>query len=617
MKKRPDLQFDEAVFDDYANRDFDYVEQPPERGVFLFVGGFALLFLFLAFARVVFLSVIRGNFYAVRAETNVNREVTLPANRGIITDRFGEVLASNIGTFSVFIDVPEILKQEGALDGLVTAFSGVLSVSEVEIRDVISKTDLERGEGLAVIRDVTAEEAIKVKTLNLSHVSVKEDYTRKYADPVFSSLLGYTGSVDSGSAIVGKTGLEAYYDPLLRGKDGVHVFYRNVKGEVFNEKVIADPVPGQELRTTIDAGFERYFSKRLTAGLTSLGLRSGVGLAINPQTGEVLALVNIPVFDNNVFVNRRASEERAKLLTDPLHPLFNRALSGAYNPGSVIKPLVALAALHEKVVDPTFQIYSPGYITLPNPYFPDKPSVFLDWRPQGWVDIHSALARSSNVYFYEVGGGFQNLVGLGIDRLRKYWQYFGFGTKTGIDLDQESTGFLPSPDEKEARTGQIWRIGDTYNVSIGQGDFLATPIQVLNLIASIANDGIMYVPRLVKDHKSSQVALDYSSWSNELKEVHQGMIDGVQKSYGTSYLLHDLPFAVAAKTGSAQIENNTKTNAFFVGYEASNHPQIAILVLIENSKEGSLNAVPVAKDVLNWYYENRIQNKKTDAPLTP
>ena len=327
-------------------------------------------------------------------------------------------------------------------------------------------------------------------------------------------------------------------------------------------------------------------------------------------------MVNLPSFNKNIFVESGHNTEKSRILNSSNHPLFNRSVSGAYNPGSTIKPLVALAALSEGVIDAKKQIFSAGFIEIPNPYFPDKPSRFLDWKPHGWVDLHSALARSSNVYFYEIGGGFNDTKGLGIDKLKEWWGKFGLGQKTNIDLPSEDNGFLPDPEIKERKTRDIWRIGDTYNVSIGQGDLLVTPIQLINFIAAIANGGKLYQPYVVKNiigpnneiaKENNQLILsDYSSLSDYIAEVQKGMNDTVDKSYGTAHLLSDLPVTVAAKTGSAQILNNTQTNAFFVGYAPAVNPQIAILVLIENAREGSLNAVPVAKDVLNWYHWNRL-----------
>jgi penicillin-binding protein 2 len=354
--------------------------------------------------------------------------------------------------------------------------------------------------------------------------------------------------------------------------------------------------------------------ERLQQGLRYLGVHAGVGLALDPRTGEVLALVSLPTYDNNIFVTPGKSAERGRLVTDSVRkPLFNRAVSGAYNPGSTIKPLVALAALREKVISPSATIYSAGYIDVPNPYVPDKPSRFVEFNMHryGWVDVRSALAKSSNVYFYTVGGGFGSVQGLGLERLNQYWKKFGLGAKTGIELEPEAAGFLPTAEEKQSRTHQPWRLGDTFNVSIGQGDLLLSPLQLINYIASIANGGTLYRPRLIHEiggvpAPASPKIFDYTDWKMEVKEVQLGMRDGVEKEYGTSYTLHDLPITVGAKTGSAQTNNNTRTNAFFAGYAPFEDPEIAILILIENAKEGSLNAVPIAKDIFNWYYYNRV-----------
>ena len=239
----------------------------------------------------------------------------------------------------------------------------------------------------------------------------------------------------------------------------------------------------------------------------------------------------------------------------------------------------------------------------------------MDWKPHGWVDVRSAIARSSNIFFYAAGGGWQDVKGLGVEKLKEYWKIFGFGEKTGIDTEGESIGFLPDPEEKEIRTKDIWRIGDTYNVSIGQGDLQVTPIQILSQISAIANGGDWYRPFLVSaiGNKTStttvnkpEITRNFSDFGSYIGEVQEGMKDTVRKPYGTAFMLSDLPFESAGKTGSSQVANNARTNAFFVAYAPAANPQIAILVLVENAREGSLNAVPIGKDVLNWYYQNRM-----------
>ena len=291
--------------------------------------------------------------------------------------------------------------------------------------------------------------------------------------------------------------------------------------------------------------------------------------------------------------------------------------------------LAALAALKEEVVNSTRKIFSPGYIDIQNPYDLEEFTRYRDWRWQGNVDLSSAIAQSSNVYFYVVGGGAPRGVdpqilsgggyvgGLGINRLHSWWEKFLLGRYTGIDLPGEAEGFLPTPSWKEEKSGMPWLLGDTYNVAIGQGDLLLTPIQLLNYISAIANGGKIYEPVVNLDREYPKILADLSELLPEILEVRKGMEEAVTSLMGTAHTLSDLGFKVAAKTGTAEVRSKQDQNAFFVGYlpapasAKENKPApgspIAILVLVENSLEGSLNTVPIAKDVLNWYYWNRIR----------
>jgi penicillin-binding protein 2 len=460
-------------------------------------------------------------------------------------------------------------------------------------------------------------------------VELKSDFARTYPNgPVFSSVIGYTGRVTTADLaddpgltdqdVIGKTGIEAFYDKALRGTPGVNVTYANAAGQTLGEKQQSVPQIGAPLTLTIDGGLQTYFYNALSNQLAALGRPIGLGIAIDPQTGAVLSLIDLPGYDNNVFSEPGQDATIQDLLTSPDRPLFNRAVGGYYNPGSTIKPLDAVAALTEGVIDSTREIFSPGYLLVPNPYSSSTPTRFLDWQYQGNVNLAAALAQSSDVYFYIVGGGSPprsapllndpsdyGISGLGISRLDAWWQKFGLGKPTGIDLPDEGTGFLPTPAWKQQHSGTPWLLGDTYDVSIGQGSLLLTPIQLLDYIGAIANGGDIYRPFL-NASSTPAVAEDLTSLLPEIQQVQEGMREGVTAPKGTSYTLHNLPFSVCAKTGSAQVENNTQENALFVGYAPCDDPQIALLILIENSKQGSLNAVPVAGEVLNWYYENRM-----------
>jgi penicillin-binding protein 2 len=461
----------------------------------------------------------------------------------------------------------------------------------------VAAFDLENDEIIVVARDITRDQVLAVKDAALPGVFVEDDYKRYYPYREVAHMMGYVGQSSENARIHGRTGIEAAYNEQLDGTDGKKILHTNAVGEEQGFAVVEKATIGNDVHTTIDLTFQQYFHERFLEGLATLGRTAGLGLAMNPQTGEVLAMMSFPDYDPNAI---------ADYFTEPEQPLFNRAVSGTYNPASTIKIFHAAAALHEGVIAPTKQIYSAGYIELPNPYFPDNPSRFVDWKPHGWVDVRSALARSSNVYFYEVIGGFESQRGVGIERLRTYWNAFGFGRRTNIDIPGEATGFLPSPAEKEARTGNPWRIGDTYNISIGQGDLLLTPIQLITGVSAVLNGGTLYEP-YINQEKGPVVAGDISHMEDALREVREGMRDGASETYGTSYLLHDLPVEVLAKTGSAQVSNKTKTNALFVGAIPADDPELVILILIEDAKVGSINTLPTAKDVLRWYYENRIE----------
>jgi len=631
-----ELVFEDALRDDWA-RDLEVAEMPlsdrPLRylGVLLFAIGAAVA------GRLIFLSTVRADFYTLRAEHNLDQYAQTPAPRGVITDRFGAPLAESEPVFSAFLDVRTFASRPDLEEPTVEAITRIFNIRAEDVWNLVAQSDFEAStDPLLLTVDISREQIIALRNLQLPTLIVSGNYRRTYVDgPIFSSVIGYTGLVTkndlmnrpdlTGRSIVGKAGIEAAHEDQLKGQPGIQVTRRDARGAVIDTQTKSEPAIGQALTLTIDADFEREFHDALQNRLTFLGRTAGVGIALDPRNGEVLALVSFPTYDNNLFTVSGQDEEKRAVLSSPGKPLFNRAVSGLYNPGSTIKPLVGIAALAENVIDPKRIIFSPGYLDVPNPYDPENPTRYLDWRYQGDVNLAAAIAQSSNVYFYEVGGGDGDIVGLGISRLREWWQKFMIGAATGIDLPSEAAGLLPSPAWKQQTTGRPWLLGDTYNVSIGQGDLLLTPIQLINYITAIANGGAIYRPHLEKGTPPATLA-DLTSLAPQIREVQKGMLEAVRAPLGTAHTLSDLPFSVAAKTGSAQVRNNQQENAFFVGYlpavvslsgtkagapsNVDTGSQLAILILIENSKEGSLNAVPVAKEVLNWYYEHRIANSK-------
>ncbi len=595
------------------------IESPINHYVFLGAIFGLILFALIALGRVIDIGLLKSSFYSARAATNIHREVLTPAPRGIITDRTGVPLVTNELTFSAFVKVSDMVKNNER-DKVLAAVSDILDVDSKIFLEKLAEADLEKMDDIKIAEDVSREETIKLNSLGLESISIREDYKRHYGDMAFSHVIGYVGLprkedlqqnkklslVDA----IGRTGLESYYNDYLQGVNGEETIYKNAKGEAQDTESIQPPVPGNDLNTTIDAGLQKYFYDRLVYNTNLRGQTSGVGIALNPKTGEILSLISLPSFDANNI---------KKYLNMKSEPFFNRAIAGIYNPGSTIKPLHAVAGLHEGVISTTLKIFTRGFIEILNPYDPSAPpSKFIDHYCCGWLDVYSAIAASSNVYFYADGGGLppneadiikgaSGISGIGIKKLNEYWKKFGLADKTGIDLGGEGKSILPSPEEEKKRTGDIWRVGDTYNVSIGQGDLAINMMQLADYIAGVANKGKIYKPHLMQ--KDAEVLLDLSEFSPEFKEVEKGMMDSVYKPYGTSKTLADVPFKIAVKTGSAQTNFNTKTNALAVAYGPTDAPgggDIEVLVLIENAKEGSLNALPIAREVLTWYYENRI-----------
>ncbi|MBU6142043.1 hypothetical protein KGO95_02915 [Patescibacteria group bacterium] len=612
-----DFNLEHSIIESGIKNDLEVMEVPLSKNAFRLISVMVILFVGTVFLRVFDLSVVQGAFYSERSAMNVTEPVTLPATRGVIYGRYGTVLATNKPAFRVVFNAVTAEQEHLDLAKVASEAGPILQMSESDLQTTLGQANIEKTALVTLARNVDSQQIAAIEKLNEKALEVQDDYTRVYPmGPAFAQVIGYTGLAQYGE-VHGRAGLEQYYDSELSGTDGTRLFYRSATGDLLGEKLLTAPQNGEDMHTTIDAGLQQYFYDRIVQDLHDLGRNIGLGIALDPNTGQVLAMVNVPSYDNNIFTDASpaSTAARAALLSAPYEPLFNRAISGQYTPGSTIKPVDAIGGLTDGVITPQTEVFSKGYIELPNPYDPAHPSRFYDYEPNGWVNVRSALARSSNIFFYATGGGFGDVSGLGIDRLKQWWQFFGYGSKTGIDLAGESVGFLPDPQEKEAVKHDIWRIGDTYNVSIGQGDLLVTPIQLIRQIASIAANGKEYKPYLMQELVGSNgtttvatpdLTLDYSNLAPAITEVQQGMQDVVRMPYGTAYELHDLPFPVAAKTGTSQTDNNQKVNALFVGYAPADHPQVVVLVLVENANQSSLNVVPVGKDVLNWYYQNRI-----------
>jgi penicillin-binding protein 2 len=585
----------------------------------LFVLGLTMIMAMTAYAG--YLTTVRHEWYIQQADANRLRLLFIEAPRGKIYDRFGEILADNKDVFDVAALPLLIPKDEGELKAVAQKLSKIVGVSSQEL---LAKLQAARksayAQPLILLPNVESPVATLIEKAgdSLPGIKIIGRHIRVYPKgPAFSHVLGYTGKITKEElkrfsdaalgATIGRFGVEQAYDALLRGKNSREEIEVNAALEVVDMRRTSFAEPGQDLMLTIDAGFQETLYQIMTAYLAAYGYERAAAVALQPKTGEVLALISIPSFDNNRFAAGIGEKEYTALLRNPSRPLFNRALQGSYSPGSTVKPLIAVAALSEGIVTPDTKLdATKGYITIPNPYDPEKVSVFRDWRAHGWVDIRRAIAWSSNVFFYIVGGGYEGRQGLGITKINEWLKRFGLGVPTGIDLQGEASGLVPDPEwkAKNRPADPYWRLGDTYITSIGQGDLLVTPLQLAVAYAAIANGGKILEPYIVKGLRDRVERHQIEVAREHLEVVQDGM--RLATAEGSARSLSILPFETAGKTGTVQVSSG-KTNAVFAVYAPLEDPQILLVIIVENGGEGSSTAVPIAREALAWYWENRLK----------
>jgi penicillin-binding protein 2 len=355
------------------------------------------------------------------------------------------------------------------------------------------------------------------------------------------------------------------------------------------------PKDGEDLSLTLDLSLQIAAEEALKTGLARVHKTRGSVVVSDPRDGSILALVSWPAFDNNAFSGSVSSTLYQNLVHNQDQPLFPRAMAGSYPSGSTVKIVISAAALTEGIITPFTTVLSVGGIRLGAWFFPD-------WKVggHGITNVRKAIAQSVNTFFYTIGGGYQGFQGLGADRLSAWMKRFGLGEKTGIDLAAEVSGSVPTRAERERGGGQ-WYVGDTYNLSIGQGDLLVTPLQVNSYTSIIANGGYRYVPHVVANPHPSFT--EVGATDEAYKVVREGMRDCV--TGGSCRTVSFLPFPVSAKTGTAQWNSNKETHAWFTAYGSSEHPEVAVTVLVEEGGEGSVASAPVAREVLDAWYRLR------------
>jgi penicillin-binding protein 2 len=576
-------------------------------------------------ARGFYLQIIQNTYYIQRAENNRTSVVPSAPNRGLILDRNGRILAENYSAYTLELMRAQIPNLEATLaevgklieitPGQLRRFRRLLSESH-EFETVPLKSKL-TDEEVAVLA---------VNRYRLPGVEVRARLFRSYqAGPDMAHVVGFIGRINDrelkqlredgreqnykGSVDIGKTGLEQSYETLLHGRNGFDQMETDASGRAVRMLSRIPPVPGKDLRLYLDYELQKVAEK-------AFGNYLGGLVALDPKTGGVLVMVSKPGFDPNLFVDGIDPDTWKELNDSPDRPMVNRVLRGIYPPGSTIKPFMGLAGLELGVRKASDTIVDPGYYSLPN-----SSHQYRDWKRggHGVVNLHLAIQQSCDTYFYRLA------VDMGIDRMHDYLSKFGFGEKTGIDLEGESSGLLPSRDWKERRWHKIWYPGETVIAGIGQGYHLTTPLQLARAVAMIANGGKRIEPRLVQAVRDPlthvwqpmPVSVDgqVAFKPENLEAVRAAMVDVMRPGGTAAAAAAGASYVIAGKTGTAQVvgikqgarydasrlSRQNIDHALFIAFAPADDPKIAIAVLVENGGHGGSTAAPIARAVMDYY----------------
>ncbi len=676
--------------------------QPPKWRILILQVVIALAFVGLA-VRLYVIQFVQTDTYILQADENRYDEVSIPATRGIILDRNDAPLAVNVASANVTV-TPALLPDDEAeeravlerLAGLLgIPYSGELdTVDERGIPQRSLLTMVREGQGIAPFRAVVVDtdvdhdiaRMIISEQQNFPGVDVEWVSVRDYpTGPLTAHIIGYMGPIPADRADefeaqgyvldrdrIGYDGIEYSLQDLLAGTPGLQRVERDVAGQIIRN--VGEPraaQPGYSVRLTIDAELQQAAQEALVDMITRLkeqnpdnaiGYDRGVVIATNPRTGEILAMVSWPTYDNSRFARSIDYPYYDQVSRDPLHPLFNQAVNSLYPPGSIFKVITATGVIEEGVVDPDYEIECPGEIQLEDRYYPNDPGraqQFVCWLESGHgrVSFIEAIAWSCDIYFYKVGGGFEDEVegtGLGIYRLARWMEFYGLGETTGIELAGENQGFIPSPDWKRRVWGENWSTGDTYNSAFGQGYILTTPLQMINVLNTIINSGVAVKPTLVREiiDADGQVVAGFEPvrtdiredirayWQEEYGEpypetldetmrlIQTGMRGAVTIEGGTARVAQNdyLPYVpIAGKTGTAEfcdniaaaleqcIPGNWPAHAWYMSYAPYGNPEISVIAFIYNGGEGSSIALPVASEVMDAYFRLKTERALQEA----
>jgi penicillin-binding protein 2 len=575
------------------------------------------------------LQVIHGENYKQQSAINAIREVPTSAARGLIYDREGRPLVTNSARFAATI-IPGDLPEEDP-ESVYALLGGVIDMPPAEIALRVEAGIETGGEyAPAVVKtDIDRDTALVLMELapHTPGLHVEVDPARTYlTGDLLSHVMGYIGPItaeefaeleDEGYGYqdyIGKSGVEATYETILRGKSGKKLIEVDAAGRELRTISERPPIDGTNVVLSIDLDLQLQVTDILKQySESSLNAAAAV---MDVHTGELLAFVSLPSYDNNIFSTAISDEQLNKLLNDPGKPLVDHLIAEQYPPGSTFKTIVGLAALQEGVAVPGTTITSRGYITIENEFDPNVVYVYPDWAPLGALDFYGGVAMSSDVYFYYLAGGVpkEGFIGLGEDKVAEYARAFGLGSPTGIDIPGEAEGLVPDAEWKQETIGDPWALGDTYNYGIGQGYVAATPIQMLNVAAAVANGGKLLTPRLVSHFQDSagnplnavettvrgELPISQANLQVMRDAMRQSVTTGVARNAAAASV------AVAGKTGTAEFgerrpDGSYDTHGWFIGFAPYDDPQIAVLVFVQNGTGGN-DASPAAARIVDAYF---------------
>lgn len=572
------------------------------------------------------LQIMHGRDFFAAAQGNRERIIPIPAERGLIFDRRGEQLTENIPSFSLAVTPQHLPKESSARGALVEKLSRLIGQPADHVWQILDEYGAYSYESIVIQENLEYETALSVQiaAAELPGIHIVRGSRRQYLQGVpdhgrsLSHVIGYEGKLSRTeldtlyadgylpSDFIGKTGVEKTYETYLRGVYGKKRVEVNALGREQATLAEVPPTPGYHLTLSIDAEMQRALESFLEQALVAHQKKRAAGVVLDPKNGSVLALVSLPSFDNNHFSGGISQELYRTYSEDENQPLFQRAVSGMYPSGSTVKPIIAAAALAEGIITAQSVFLSTGGLRVGQWFFPD-------WLPggHGWTGVIASLANSVNTFYYYIGGGYETFRGLGVEKIAKYLQLFGFGQALGVDIPGEASGFVPSEAWKEEVKREAWYIGDTYNLSIGQGDLLVTPLQVTAMTSAIANDGILYRPHVVESivnpvteeavPVTPSVIRGHFIGPEHLAVVRAGMRACVTS--GSCRRLADLPFAAAGKTGTAQWRADRPNHSWFTSFAPYENPKIVVTILVEEGGEGSAIAAPIAKEFYAWWWK--------------